>query len=144
MNQYISYAFVSMLFGGLTSAFVKVGLKNISGDTAFIVRAFLICGLSCIYALGWGFHKELKNIEPVDFFYLTLSAGTTFGATLFLYKAIKVSDQIMIVTLIEKSSVIVTLIISVLIFKEHEQLNLRSGIGIAFILAGFFALFGKQ
>jgi uncharacterized membrane protein len=127
-----------MLFGGFTSFLVLFGIKNVGGGTVTIFRACIIFVLSIIYMMVSDFHKDVKNLTETDIRYLILSAFTTFLSSLFLYKAIKESNGLFSVTLIEKCSVLITLLLAGLFLKEYKHLPKETYFGACLIIAGFF------
>ncbi|MCS6820880.1 MAG: EamA family transporter [Microscillaceae bacterium] len=137
MKMYQIFAFISMLFAGLTSVVAKVGLKNVSGDTGLAVRTsfvFLFIWLNIVM-----FHslKEFTHLTRKDIIFLGLSALTTSLSWIFYYKAIKIGN-VSEVALIDKASIVLTLFLAIVFLRE--PLTWQILVGCLLILAGLWVL----
>lgn len=117
MKDYHWLALVSMLFAGFTSVIAKAGLRNVSGDTGLLVRTVFVTVFVLINAAFMKSHKELGALTRTDVLFLGLSGLTTSLSWIFYYKAIKVG-QVHEVALIDKASIVVSVILSVVFLKE--------------------------
>lgn len=117
MDRSIWYALISMVFAGVTAVIAKVGMRNVSGDVALLVRT------SLIFLLVWGnavvFRQigQLQLLTRRDLFFLGLSGLTTFLSWLFYYRAIKIGE-VSVVNAIDKASIVVTLVLCFIFLKE--------------------------
>lgn len=140
MKQYQLYALISMLFAGLTSVIAKAGLKNVSGDTGLAIRT------SFVFVFIWGnifvFNqvKDFSNLTLKDCLFLGISALTTTISWIFYYRAIKIGN-VSEVALIDKASILITLLLSYLFLQE--QLTWKIGIGATLILGGLLTIAWK-
>lgn len=78
MDRPILYALISMFFAGLTSVLAKLGMKNVSGDTALVVRTSLIFALVWLNAFAFRHVQALNLLSRKDVSLLCLSGVTTF------------------------------------------------------------------
>lgn len=140
MDRTILFALISMVFAGLTSVLAKFGMKNVSGDTALVVRTSLIFGLVWLNALAFRHVQALNLLSRRDYMFLGLSGVTTFLSWLFYYRAMK-DGNVSVVATIDKASIVVTLLLSFWILKEPFTWRLAAGASL--ILAGLVVLVWK-
>ncbi len=142
MKPYHFLALLSMLFAGLTAVIAKAGLKNLSADAGLAIRTCFV------FVFVWGnvllFRSGDKAlfsaVTPRDVLFLGISALTTSLSWIFYYRAIKVG-QVSEVALIDKGSILITLLLSGLFL--HEQFTLKMLLSIALICAGLLLLVWK-
>ena len=126
-----------MFFAGLTSVIAKMGLKNVSSDTGLAVRTIVVFVIVWLNAIAFQSVKDFKNLTKSDIIFLAISGVTTSLSWIFYYKAIKIGN-VSQVALIDKGSIIITLLLSFIIL--NEQFSLKVGIGAGFILTGLLIL----
>ncbi|MCX8079607.1 MAG: EamA family transporter [Bacteroidia bacterium] len=137
MKTYHVFALISMIFAGLTSVIAKSGLKNVSGDAGLAVRTSMVFILVWINALAFRHLKDFQFIQGKDILLLCASGLTTALSWIFYYKAIKIGN-VSEVALIDKGSIIITLLLSFILL--NEPLTWKTLWGIGLILAGLFIL----
>ncbi len=137
MKHYQWLAIVSMIFAGLTSVLAKAGLKNVGADTALALRTSFVFAL--VWANIFAFHStnEFSGLTRKDVVLLAFSALGTTLSWLFYYRAIKTGDLSQ-VALIDKGSIVVTLLFSVVFLGE--VITFRMAVGAGLILAGILVL----
>ncbi|WP_039927934.1 EamA family transporter [Leptospira yanagawae] len=140
MHKYQIYAFISMLFAGLTSVVAKAGLKNVNSDTGLAVRTSFVFAFIWLHILTFNQIKDFKNLILRDILLLAISALTTTISWIFFYKAIQIGN-LSKVALIDKASIIVTIILSVIFL--NEQINMKIIIGSILILFGLLIISWK-
>jgi bacterial/archaeal transporter family protein len=140
MQRPVLFALISMVFAGFTSVIAKWGMKNVSGDTALVVRTSMIFGLVWLNAFAFRHVEGMRALTKHDLFYLGLSGVTTFGSWLFYYRAMKEGDVSLVAT-IDKASIVVTLILSFWLLKE--PFTWRVATGASLIMAGLLVLVWK-
>jgi bacterial/archaeal transporter family protein len=117
MERWILYALILMLFAGITSIIAKFGMKNVPSDTALVIRTSAVFLLVWINAFLFKHSGKFSALTRKDIFYLCLSGLTTTVSWIFYYRAIK-EGNVSVVATIDKASIIVTLVLAILIFKE--------------------------
>ena len=137
MNTSVLYALISMFFAGLTSVLAKYGLKEVSGDVALIIRTVIIVIIVWLNVLMFDSVSALKNISRYSYTFLILSGITTSFSWIFYYKAIKIGN-VSEVAIIDKGSIVITLLLSFLILKE--PFTPRVAIGGACVLCGIIIM----
>ncbi|MBL0044782.1 MAG: EamA family transporter [Flavobacteriales bacterium] len=140
MDRTILFALISMVFAGLTSVLAKFGMKNVSGDTALVVRTSLIFGLVWLNAFAFRHVHALNLLTRKDYLFLGLSGVTTFLSWLFYYRAMK-DGNVSVVATIDKASIVVTLLLSFWILQGPFTWRLAAGASL--ILAGLVVLVWK-
>ncbi len=131
------FALLAMLFAGVTSIIAKMGLKNVSGDTAVAVRTVFVIVIVWINMFAFRHVRELKLLSFNDIGFLALSALTTSLSWIFYYKAIKIGN-VSEVALIDKASILITLLLSFWILREPFSMKILLGGGL--VLAGLLVL----
>lgn len=140
MKQYQIFALISMFFAGITSVIAKAGLKNVRADTGLAIRTSFVFLFIWLNILIWNNVKDFSNLTPRDYIYLGISAFTTTVSWLFYYKAIKIGD-VSEVALIDKASILITLILCYVFLQE--QFTWKIGIGALLILSGLCTIIWK-
>ena len=137
MKQYQLFAILSMVFAGVTSVIAKAGLKNVAADTGNAVRTSFVFIFIWINMLLFNSTKDFTNLTKKDILLLGFSAITTAASWIFYYKAIKIGN-ISEVALIDKGSIIITLVLSFLLL--NETFTWKIAIGGAMIIGGLLIL----
>ncbi|AGB19534.1 EamA family transporter [Thermoanaerobacterium thermosaccharolyticum] len=131
------YAILSALFAALTSILAKIGIKGVDSNLATAIRTTVIIFLSWGIVFAAGTQSGMKNLTKENWLFLILSGLATGLSWLFYYKAIALGD-VSKVAPIDKSSIVMTLILSYIILGEHFDLKtLIAGI---LITAGTFVM----
>jgi bacterial/archaeal transporter family protein len=137
MKNWVTFSLISMVFAGLTSVIAKMGLKNVSSDTGLAVRTIVVFVLVWVNAMAFQSTRDFKNLTKSDIMFLAISGVTTSLSWIFYYKAIKIGN-VSQVALIDKGSIIITLLLSFLIL--NETFTWKVGLGAGFILTGLLIL----
>ncbi|MCX7877070.1 MAG: EamA family transporter [Ignavibacteria bacterium] len=140
MQTWIIYAVLAMLFAGITSVIAKLGLKNISGDLGVGVRTAFVLIFVWSNILIFGHTKFISSLSAKDVLFLGISGLTTALSWIFYYKAIK-SGEVSVVAIIDKASVLITVLLSFLILKE--EITLKTIISLVLILSGLILMLWK-
>jgi bacterial/archaeal transporter family protein len=140
MERWVVYAFISMLFAGLTSVVAKQGLTGISAELGLTVRTIFVFLFIFVFAAIAVAPSEIRNLQKTNYLWLAISSATTALSWIFYYKALKMGN-VATVALIDKGSVIVAIILAWVLLKE--SLNLRQILGAALIFAGIVVISKK-
>lgn len=137
MSRWVLYAFFSMFFAGFTSVIAKMGLQGISGDLGLVIRTCFVF----VFVLGFGFAvvpgQDFQAVTRSNLIWLGASGATTALSWVFYYKAIK-EGEVSTVALIDKGSVVVSLILAALIL--HEVLTPAKLLGGGLIVVGLLVI----
>lgn len=140
MEKWISYAFISMFFAGFTSVIAKTGLAGISGELGLVIRTLFVCGFVMLFALIAVPMQSLSSVTSKNLLWLSLSGVTTAISWIFYYKALKIGD-VATVSLIDKGSVVVAMLLAWFFLKE--VITLRMIVGASLIVAGLLVIAKK-
>jgi transporter family protein len=140
MKTWIIYALISMVFAGFTSVIAKLGLAGISGELGLAVRTCFVFVFVLVFALATVPGNALSALGRTNYFWLGLSGVTTAVSWVFYYKAIK-EGQVSTVALIDKGSMVVSVLLAALILKE--QITVRTLMGAALMVAGLLVIARK-
>ena len=133
------YALLSALFAALTAIFAKMGVANINSNLATGIRTVVILVLVWSIVFTKGETKGIATLSKSNIIFLVLSGIATGLSWLFYFKALQIG-KVSQVAPVDKLSVAIALLLSVLIFKE--TLTLKTAIGALLIIGGtiMFAL----
>lgn len=135
------YACISMLFAGCTSVIAKMGLSGISGELGLTIRTLFVCLFVLVFA-AWAVPlQQVTHVSQQNLLWLGLSGVTTSLSWIFYYKALKIGD-VATVSLIDKGSVVVAMLLAWLVLRE--VITARMVVGAALILAGLLVIAKKS
>jgi bacterial/archaeal transporter family protein len=137
MQNWIVLALLSMFFAGLTSVIAKFGLKNISADLGLAVRTIIVFIFVSLNFFAWQNVKQIGQLTKSNLLFLGISGITTSLSWIFYYRAIKIGN-VSQVALIDKGSILITLLLSFTLLKEPVTPKIMVGAGL--ILAGLIVL----
>ncbi|MDP3607807.1 MAG: EamA family transporter [Methylophilus sp.] len=140
MERWVIYAFISMCFAGFTAVIAKQGLVGISAELGLTLRTLFVCIFIIIFGLLNVAPTEIRQLQRENYIWLGLSAITTAGSWIYYYKALKMGD-VATVALIDKGSVIVSVLLAWWLFKE--VITLRMILGAMLIIAGIVVISKK-
>ncbi len=131
------YALLSAFFASLTAIFAKIGVKDIDSDLATAIRTVVILILVWGIALFKGIIPGIQNFNKQNWLFLILSGCATGLSWLFYFKALQIGKVSQVAPL-DKLSVALTIILSVLFLKE--SVTFKDAIGALLIIGGTFVL----
>ena len=140
MERWVIYAFISMCFAGFTAVIAKQGLVGISAELGLTLRTLFVCIFIIIFGLLTVAPTEIRQLQRENYIWLGLSAITTAGSWIYYHKALKMGD-VATVALIDKGSVIVSVLLAWWLFKE--VITLRMILGTMLIIAGIVVISKK-
>lgn len=145
MERWKIYAFAAAIFAGLTSVVAKAGLKNVSADLGLAIRSIFVCALVCVNLMIWSnsgsIAPALRATGARTIWLLALSALTTTLSWVCYYRAMK-EGTVSFVSLVDKGSILITILLSVLVLSE--AFTWRIAIGAGLICGGLFVLGGGK
>lgn len=137
MKQYQILAIISMIFAGITAVIAKAGLKNVASDTGLAVRTSFVFVLIWLNIFAFNDTKDFSNLSKRDILLLGISGLTTTISWIFYYRAMKIGN-VSEISLIDKGSIIITLVLSFIFLNEQFTWKIAAG-GIL-IIAGILIL----
>lgn len=140
MPLWLLLSLLSALFAGLTAVVAKFGLDDISADLGLTVRT---AAVFVVVMLNFFVLHDVREVGQLSGKAIWLLIGSGVVAALswiFYYKAVKIGN-VSQVALIDKGSIVITLILAWTLLKE--PFTLKTGIGAALIVAGGLVLAWK-
>jgi len=131
------YAILSAFFASLTAVFAKLGVAGISSNLATGIRTLVILVLVWSIVFFRGEQKEISSISKNAVIFLVISGLATGLSWLFYFKALQ-AGNVSQVAAVDKLSVALTIVLSVIFL--NETLSLKTAIGAALIIAGTLVL----
>ena len=132
METWVLYAIISMIFAGLTSVLAKYGLQNINADLGLGIRTTTIFILITAFVLITDKTKDLALLTTRQTILLICSGITTTISWIFYYRAMK-DGLVSYVAAIDKASIVITLVLSLLLFKEPATPKIIIGASLIFV-----------
>ena len=133
MNMWIIFAILSAVFAALTSILAKVGIEGVDSNLATAVRTVVVVIMAWAMVFITNTQSGLSQISRKSWIFLILSGIATGASWLCYYKAIQLGD-VSEVVLVDKLSVVITLILAFVFL--HEEFTVKSVIGCILIGAG--------
>lgn len=113
--MWLIYALISSFFAGITSILAKCGINKTDSTVATALRTIVVCIFS------WLLVKDITYIETKTLVFLILSGLSTGSSWLCYYKALQLGDINKVVP-IDKSSIVLTIILASLFLNEGVSL----------------------
>ena len=136
MEYWKLYALASAAFAGLTAVLAKAGLNTLGADIGLTVRTALVFGFILLNTLLWSSTSKiwaaLSTADIRSLVLLALSALTTALSWVCYYRAMK-DGTVTYVSLVDKGSLLVTIILSVLFLGEPLTWRITTGATLVFL-----------
>ena len=142
MQTWIAAAFASALFAGIVSILAKCGIKTTDSDVATALRTCVVVVFTWVMVAVVGSFGQIGAITPTSWLFLVLSGLATGGSWICYFKALSVGDVNKVVP-IDKSSTLMAVVISIVLFAETNDLALKL-VGTAIATAGTFLMIEKK
>jgi transporter family protein len=134
------FAILSALFAALTSILAKIGIKGVDSNLATAIRTVVIIILAWTIVFASGAQNGITSLSKRNWTFLILSGLATGLSWIFYYKAISIG-KVSQVAPIDKSSIILTLILS--FFVLNEQFTVKTLVAGVLITSGTFVMLWK-
>ena len=132
-KSWLLYACLSAVFASLTSILGKIGIEGLNSNLGTAIRTAVVLVMAWIMVFAKGKQKEIGRIDRRELGFICLSGLATGGSWLCYYNAIQ-TGIVSVVVPIDKLSLAVTILFSLIFLKE--KLPLKAWIGLFLILAG--------
>ncbi len=139
--MWIVFAFGSALFAGITSILAKCGIKKTDSTVATALRTIVVLIFSWLMVFVAGSQSRIGLIDGRSWVFLILSGISTGASWLCYFKALQTGDINKVVP-VDKSSVVLTILLAFIFL--HEEINLPKAVGIVLIGAGTFLMIEKK
>ena len=142
MQLWLVAAFASALFAGIVSILAKCGIKTVDSDVATALRTCVVAVFTWVMVAIAGSAGTIGDISPKSWLFLALSGLATGGSWICYFKALSIGDVNKVVP-IDKSSTLMAVVLSIVLFNETSDLVLRLA-GTAVATAGTFLMIERK
>ncbi|SDI32201.1 EamA family transporter [Chryseobacterium jejuense] len=135
------YAILSAFFASLTAIFAKIGITGVNSNLATAIRSVIILLVAWGIVLARSEYKGIPALSRHNLIYLVVSGLTTGLSWIFYFKALQ-AGKVTQVAPVDKLSIALTIILSVIFLGE--SLTLKTAIGALLIIIGTVVLIFEQ
>lgn len=139
--MWVLFAFLSAIFAGLTAILAKCGIKNTDSTVATAIRTGIVLLFSWIMVFIVGSQSTIADIEIRTLIFLILSGLATGASWLCYFKALQIGDINKVVP-IDKSSIVLTIILAFILL--NESITWQKAVGVVLIAVGTFLMIEKR
>lgn len=132
-RKWVVYAVLSAVFAALTSILAKVGITGVESNLGTAIRTGVVLVMAWAIVFAKGKQTEVKNLDRKELMYIILSGFATGASWLCYYYAVQ-NGEVSVVVPIDKMSVVVTVVLSYIVFKE--KLSRKALIGLGLLVVG--------
>ena len=120
------FALLSALFAALTSILAKMGIKGVPSNLVTGIRTVVVLAMAWGMVFLTGEQTALARVSVRSWLFLILSGLATGASWLCYFKALQLGDINKVVP-IDKSSVILTILLAFLFLREEISLPKAAG-----------------
>ncbi len=130
---WLIFAVLSAVFAAATSLLANAGIEGVDSNLATAIRTVVVLIMAWLIVLCRGEGKFVRELKGREIIFLVLSGLATGASWLCYYYAIQ-QGQVSVVVPIDRLSILITVIFSLIVFKE--KLSVKAWIGLALLTAG--------
>lgn len=131
--SWLVFAVLSAVFAAATSLLANVGIENVDSNLATAIRTAVVLVMAWLIVLFRGEIRFVGEIKGNELIFLILSGLATGASWLCYYYAIQ-QGQVSVVVPIDRLSILVTVLFSLIVFKE--KLSAKAWAGLALLTSG--------
>lgn len=139
--MWIVFAFGSAVFAGITSILAKCGIRKTDSTVATAIRTIVVLLFSWLMVFLSGSQSQVGMIGGQTWLFLMLSGIATGASWLCYFRALQYGEISKVVP-IDKSSVILTILLAFIFLQE--EINLSKAVGVVLIGTGTFLMIEKK
>jgi len=124
--HWVVYALLGALFAALTSILAKIGIENVNSNLATAIRTVVVLFMAWGIVFVTGKQHELAAVSQKSWLFLVLSGCATGLSWLFFYKALQIGEASKVIP-VDKSSVVISMILAFLVLGETADLKTVAG-----------------
>ncbi len=132
-HGWLFYAFGAAVFAAATSILGKVGIEGVESNLGTAIRTVVVLAMSWMMVFVTGKNRSLRSLPRRELGFIIASGFATGASWLCFYRALQDGPASVVVPL-DKLSIVVTMVFSVLILGE--RINRRAFVGLVLIVAG--------
>ncbi len=123
------FALLSAIFAAITSVLSKLGMENVNSDCATAIRTGIVLIMAWLIVFAKKETGLVKEVNQKDLLFLVFSGISTGISWLCYFYAIQ-HGQISVVVPIDKLSIVITVVFSVIFLKEKASSKVWLGLGL--------------
>ena len=131
----------SSFFAGITAILVKIGVEDTDSHLLTALRTIVVLIFSWIMVFVVGSQGTISEVSPKTLLFLCASGITTGASWICYFHALQIGDVNKVVP-IDKSSVVLTILLGVLFLGE--PMSVSKGICVILIAAGTYLMIEKK
>lgn len=139
--MWLLYAVGSSFFAGITAILVKIGVEDTDSHLLTALRTIVVLIFSWIMVFVVGSQGTISEVSPKTLLFLCASGITTGASWICYFHALQIGDVNKVVP-IDKSSVVLTILLGVLFLGE--PMSVSKGICVVLIAAGTYLMIEKK
>lgn len=140
--SWVTAAFASAFFAGITSILAKCGIRHTDSDVATAIRTCVVLVFAWAMAGISGSIGVIGAIPAKAWLFLTLSGLATGASWICYFKALSIGDVNKVVP-VDKMSTVLAVLIAIVLFDETGNLAVKL-VGTAVITLGTFLMIEKK
>lgn len=140
--SWVTAAFASAFFAGITSILAKCGIRHTDSDVATAIRTCVVLVFAWAMAGISGSIATIGAIPAKAWLFLTLSGLATGASWICYFKALSIGDVNKVVP-VDKMSTVLAVLIAIVLFGETSNLAAKL-MGTAVITFGTFLMIEKK
>ena len=140
--SWVTAAFASAFFAGITSILAKCGIRHTDSDVATAIRTCVVLVFAWAMAGISGSIGAIGTIPAKAWLFLTLSGLATGASWICYFKALSIGDVNKVVP-VDKMSTVLAALIAIVLFGETGNLAVKL-VGTAVITLGTFLMIEKK
>ena len=107
------FALLSAIFAALTAILAKVGINGVNSNLATAIRTIVVLIMAWVMVFITGAQSGIQAISTKSWLFLILSGLATGASWLCYYRALQMGEAAKVVP-IDKLSIVITLILSLI------------------------------
>lgn len=139
--MWIILAFGSAFFAGITSILAKCGIRHTDSNVATALRTIVVFFFSWMMVGIVGSFDSIKTVSLTTLLFLVFSGLSTGASWMFYFKSLQIGN-INKVAAIDKTSVILTIVLSLIFFQE--TINIYKLAGMISMMIGTYLMLEKK
>lgn len=141
VTMWVLYAFGSAVFAGATAILAKSGIRQTSSNVATAIRTVVVLIFAWIMVFITGVADQLGSVSGTTWVFLVLSGLATGASWLCYFRALQLGDVNKVVP-VDKSSVILTIVLAFLFLGE--PISLLKGAALVLIGVGTYLMIERK
>ncbi|MBU5625890.1 EamA family transporter [Oscillibacter sp. MSJ-2] len=139
--MWVLFAFGSAFFAGVTSILAKCGIRRTDSNVATAIRTVVVLVMGWVMVIVAGSYSGIHEISAGTLTFLVLSGLATGASWLCYFRALQLGDVNKVVP-IDKSSIILTIVLAFLFLRE--PISVSKAVGLVAIGAGTYLMIQKK